>query len=146
MAPYYDGLLAFLFRQLFYSIPDVPSVDLSGKTALVTGANSGIGYSLAMKLATQGAQVIMAVRSVAKGEAARKMILEKVPEARIEIKGCDLASFDSVMMLINEISRESRSFDLVVLNAGVWSSELETSSDGIDISIQVSSIAISTLI
>lgn len=138
MAPYYDGLLAFLFRQLFYTIPEVPSVELHGKSVLVTGANSGVGFCLALELASHGAKVLAAVRSVPKGEAAKQRILEQVPTAQVEVQECDLASFDSVKAFANQMKQESKTFDLVILNAGVWCSQWMASTDGFDISLQVS--------
>ncbi|RAK75886.1 putative short-chain dehydrogenase [Aspergillus fijiensis CBS 313.89] len=137
MAPYYDGLLAFLFRQLFYRIPEVPPLDLHGKAVLLTGANSGIGFSLAMMLASQGAEVITAVRSITKGEAARQQILRALPTANIEVRQCDLASFDSVRSFVRQLKDESKTFDLLILNAGVWCSQWMASADGFDISLQV---------
>ncbi|PYH81197.1 putative short-chain dehydrogenase [Aspergillus uvarum CBS 121591] len=137
MAPYYDGLVAFLFRQLFYTIPAVAPVDLHGKAVLLTGANSGIGLSLAMILASQGAEVVTAVRSLARGEAARQEILRGVPTARIEVRECDLASFNSVKSFVGQLKDDSKSFDLVILNAGVWCSQWMASGDGFDLSLQV---------
>lgn len=137
MAPYYDGLLAFLFRQFFYTIPDAPPVELHGKSVLLTGANSGVGFCLALELASRGAKVLAAVRSVPKGEAAKQKILEQVPTAQVEVRECDLASFDSVKAFVNQISQEFKTFDLVILNAGVWCSQWMASADGFDLSLQV---------
>ncbi|KAB8253006.1 hypothetical protein BDV35DRAFT_402059 [Aspergillus flavus] len=137
MAPYNDGLLAFLFRQLFYTIPEVPPVELHGKSVLVTGANSGVGFCLALELASHGAKVLAAVRSVPKGEAAKQRILERVPTAQVDVQECDLASFDSVKAFANQMKQESKTFDLVILNAGVWCSQWMASTDGFDISLQV---------
>lgn len=137
MAPYYDGLLAFLFRQLFYGIPEVPPVDLSGKTVLLTGANSGVGYALMSELAMHGAEVITAVRSVAKGNAARRLVLDQIPDAHIEVRECDLASFESVMKFLNQIALDGKTFDIFILNAAVWCSGWTTSADGIELCTQV---------
>ncbi|KAE8139063.1 hypothetical protein BDV38DRAFT_291779 [Aspergillus pseudotamarii] len=137
MAPYYDGLLAFLFRQFFYTIPEIPPVELYGKSVLLTGANSGVGFCLALELASRGAKVLAAVRSVPKGEAAKQNILKQVPTAQVEVRECDLASFESVKAFVNQISQESQTFDLVILNAGVWCSQWMASADGFDLSLQV---------
>lgn len=137
MAPYYEGLPAFLFRQLFYTIPKVGLVDLHGKVVFLTGATSGVGLALALRLAFQGAEVIAGVRSVARGEAARQKVLQAVPMAKFEIRQCDLASFDSVKGFLRQLEQDPRTFDLVILNAGVWCSQWTTSSDGFDISLQV---------
>jgi NAD(P)-dependent dehydrogenase (short-subunit alcohol dehydrogenase family) len=92
MGKYYDGVLAFMFRQLFYKIPANPKVDLYGKTFLITGANTGVGFACATQLVGCGARVVLAVRSVSKGEAARNEIITQYPAVTIEVKECDLAS------------------------------------------------------
>ncbi|CAM5360612.1 hypothetical protein SMICM304S_01397 [Streptomyces microflavus] len=64
---------------------------LTGKLAVVTGANSGTGKEAARRLAEAGAQVVLAVRTPAKGEQARTEILAEHPGARIEVRRIDLA-------------------------------------------------------
>lgn len=60
--------------------------DLSGKLAIITGANSGLGFGLARRLSAAGADVIMAIRNRAKGEAAVEEIRTAVPDAKLTIK------------------------------------------------------------
>jgi NAD(P)-dependent dehydrogenase (short-subunit alcohol dehydrogenase family) len=71
--------------------------DLSGKLAIVTGANSGLGFGLARRLSAAGADVVMAIRNRAKGEAAIEEIRTTVPDAKLSIKSLDLSSLASVM-------------------------------------------------
>ncbi|WP_331772568.1 SDR family NAD(P)-dependent oxidoreductase (plasmid) [Embleya sp. NBC_00888] len=73
---------------------DVP--DQTGRIAVVTGANSGTGLETARRLAAAGARVVMAVRTVAKGEAARAEILAQHPGANLEVRRIDLANLASV--------------------------------------------------
>ena len=70
--------------------------DQSGKVAVVTGSNTGIGYYMARALASKGASVIMACRDSAKGEAARERILEEFPDSEVSVSVLDLADLSSV--------------------------------------------------
>lgn len=137
MAPYYDGLAAFLFRQLFCTIPDPPPVRLDGQRVLVTGGNSGVGYSLTSMLVSRGAEVVMAVRSITKGKEARDTIRHNDPGAQISVRACDLGCFESMRGFIDELHRDGLTFDVVVLNAGVWCAEWIASADGLDMTLQV---------
>lgn len=71
-------------------------VDLSGRVAVVTGANAGIGFEAARALAGHGAEVHLACRDRAKGESARERILERHPAPRVQLGQLDLASLASV--------------------------------------------------
>ena len=70
--------------------------DQAGRTAVVTGANSGLGLVSARELARAGAEVVLACRDTAKGEEAANEIRADVPEASVEVEPLDLASLDSV--------------------------------------------------
>jgi NAD(P)-dependent dehydrogenase (short-subunit alcohol dehydrogenase family) len=74
-------------RDLTLSVPD-----LSGRLAVVTGANSGLGFGLAKRLAAAGADVVLAIRNRAKGDAAIAEIRQTVPRAKPTIRHVDLAS------------------------------------------------------
>jgi NAD(P)-dependent dehydrogenase (short-subunit alcohol dehydrogenase family) len=137
MAPYYDGLAAFLFRQLFWAIPDPPPARLDGQRVLVTGGNSGVGYSLTSMLVSRGAEVVMAVRSLAKGEEARDSITHDFPGAQISVRNCDLSSFESMRSFISQLHCDRLTFDIVVFNAGVWCAEWIATADGLDMTLQV---------
>ncbi len=73
-----------------YAVPDQ-----AGKFVVVTGANSGTGREAARRLAGAGAHVVMAVRTVTKGERARDEILAEQPGARLEVRRIDLADLAS---------------------------------------------------
>ncbi len=93
--------------------------DLSGRLAVVTGANSGLGFGLAKRLVAAGADVVMAIRSRAKGEAAIAEIRREVPTAQLTIRHLDLSSLKSVAALGEELGGEGRPIDILINNAGV---------------------------
>jgi NAD(P)-dependent dehydrogenase (short-subunit alcohol dehydrogenase family) len=90
-----------------------------GKTAVVTGANSGTGKEAARRLAGAGAHVILAVRSTDKGDAARKEILTEHPEAHVEVRLLDLADLSSVKSFADALIAEHQPLHLLINNAGV---------------------------
>jgi NAD(P)-dependent dehydrogenase (short-subunit alcohol dehydrogenase family) len=96
---------------------DVP--DQTGKLAVVTGANSGTGKEATKRLAAAGARVIMAVRTPAKGEAARAEILAEHPDAQLEVRRIDLADLASVQEFADGLAADEPHVDLLVNNAGV---------------------------
>ena len=93
--------------------------DLSGRFAVVTGANSGLGFGLAKSLAGAGADVVMAIRNRAKGEAAIAEIRRELPSAKLTIRQLDLSSLKSVAALGDELAAEGRPIDMLINNAGV---------------------------
>jgi len=108
--------------------------DLSGKLAVVTGANSGLGLGLTTRLSASGADVIMAIRNRAKGEAAADQIRATVPNAKLTIKNLDLSSLASVKALGDELIAEGRPIDILINNAGVMTPpERDTTADGFEL-------------
>ena len=106
--------------------------DLAGKRFLVTGASSGLGQETARALAARGAQVIMAVRSLAKGEAAVEAIKETSPNARLDIQQVDLASLASVRACAARILSSCDGLDGIVANAGVMAIDPARTADGFE--------------
>jgi NAD(P)-dependent dehydrogenase (short-subunit alcohol dehydrogenase family) len=90
----------------------------AGKLAVVTGANSGIGWHTALELARAGAEVILAARTEAKGRDAVEQIRQQLPRAKVRYDLLDLASLDSVQAFASKVGQDSR-LDLLVHNAGV---------------------------
>jgi NAD(P)-dependent dehydrogenase (short-subunit alcohol dehydrogenase family) len=90
-----------------------------GRLAIVTGANSGIGYQAARYLSRAGATVILACRNREKGEAARAKIAAEDPSAKVEMRILDVADLDSVRRFATEFLREDKPLDLLINNAGV---------------------------
>jgi NAD(P)-dependent dehydrogenase (short-subunit alcohol dehydrogenase family) len=116
------------------SVKTVTVPDLSGKLAVITGANSGLGLGLATRLSAAGADVIMAIRNRAKGEAAADEIRATVPDAKLTVKALDLASLASVAALGEELNAEGRPVDILLNNAGIMQPpERETTADGFEL-------------
>ena len=97
-----------------YTVPDQ-----SGRLVVVTGANSGTGKEAATRLAAAGADVVMAVRTPEKGEAARREILQRVPGASLQVRRVDLSDLASVGELVDGLVADGRPVDTLVNNAGV---------------------------
>jgi NAD(P)-dependent dehydrogenase (short-subunit alcohol dehydrogenase family) len=97
-----------------YAIPDQ-----TGKLVVVTGANSGTGKEAARRLAAAGARVVMAVRTVAKGEQALGEILTQQPDAQLEVRHIDLADLASVKEFADALASDGTPIDVLVNNAGV---------------------------
>lgn len=100
-----------------WGIADIPSQ--RGKLAIVTGANSGIGFHIAMELARAGARVILACRDVTKGEAAVSRLKLTVPDASVEVGELDLADLASVHRFANGLEARAEVIDLLINNAGI---------------------------
>lgn len=110
-----------------YSVPDQ-----AGKLIVVTGANSGIGKEAARRLGAAGASVIMAVRTVAKGEQARAELLARHPGARLEVRRVDLADLASVGEFADGLAGQA--VDVLINNAGVMAPPTRmTTADGFEL-------------
>jgi NAD(P)-dependent dehydrogenase (short-subunit alcohol dehydrogenase family) len=108
--------------------------DMSGKHVVVTGANSGLGFGLARRLAAAGAEVVMAVRSSTKGEAAAAQIRRSAPAAKLSVKLIDLASLASVEAFAESVTSEGRPIDVLINNAGVMTPPTrQVTSDGFEL-------------
>lgn len=110
-----------------WSEDDIP--DLSHRVAVVTGANSGIGFETARALAAKGARVILGCRSRTKGPQAAARIREAVPDADVHFISLDLASLAGVEMFAKEVGVEVDRIDLLCNNAGVMMPPLDYTKD-----------------
>lgn len=110
---------------------DVP--DQTGRLAVVTGSNTGLGYDTARVLAARGAKVVMAVRDTAKGEQAAGRIRAGAPKAEISVHKLDLGSLDSVRSAAAELAAAYPSIDLLINNAGVMYPPKQTTADGFEL-------------
>src|SRR5690349_5159507 len=110
---------------------DVP--DQSGRVAIVTGANSGLGYDTAAVLAGKGAHVVLAVRNLDKGGEAADRIKATTPNAVVTLQELDLSSLDSVAKAADELKAAHPRIDLLINNAGVmYVPTRETTKDGFE--------------
>ncbi|GAB3963256.1 SDR family oxidoreductase [Plantactinospora veratri] len=99
--------------------PDIDVPDLTGKLAVVTGANSGIGFGVSHRLARAGAEVILAVRDEVKGDRAVAEIRADVPGAKLSLQHLDLASLASIAACGTALTEQGRPIDILVNNAGI---------------------------
>src|SRR5487761_2003172 len=110
----------------------VSDVDLRGRTALVTGATSGIGLETARALALAGSRLILPARDVARGRQAADEILRDAPDTAIDLRSLDLASLHSVRTLASELSDSYGQLDIVINNAGVMATPFGHTVDGFE--------------
>jgi NAD(P)-dependent dehydrogenase (short-subunit alcohol dehydrogenase family) len=110
---------------------DIP--DQKERIAIVTGASSGIGYETARVLAEKNAKVIIAVRSLQKGNAAAEQILSQHPNADIRVMELDLASLKSVRKFAGEFKKSYSRLDLLINNAGVMIPPYGKTVDGFEL-------------
>ena len=113
-----------------WSAADIP--DQTGRTAVVTGANSGLGLETTRELARHGAHVIMAVRNLDKGTAAAEQIRAQIPGARLELRRLDLADLDSVRAFA---AGDFPALDLLINNAGVMMPPLTRTQQGFELQV-----------
>ncbi|MDQ6777488.1 MAG: oxidoreductase [Actinomycetota bacterium] len=113
-----------------WTAQDIP--DQTGRLAVVTGANSGLGLVAARELARAGATVIVACRNAAKGEQALDTIRSAVPGARTEVQQLDLADLASVRAFAARVTEANERVDLLINNAGIMAPPRRTTVDGFE--------------
>lgn len=106
---------------------------MTGKTAIITGANSGLGLETAKTFVRLGARVILAVRDLDKGQAAEQEIREEFPKAPIEVMKLDLSDLESVQAFAETFSSRFNSLDLLINNAGVMTPPYAKTKDGFEL-------------
>src|ERR1700733_14199298 len=107
--------------------------NLAGKTALVTGANTGIGKEIARDLARLNARVLLACRSEERGQAALDEIVADTGNHKTELRLLDVSSRASVLAFAKELRAREPELHILVNNAGVWLDERRTSVDGVEL-------------
>jgi NAD(P)-dependent dehydrogenase (short-subunit alcohol dehydrogenase family) len=107
--------------------------DQSGRVAVVTGANSGLGLATARELARAGARTVLACRSVSRGDQARRDIEVRAPNTEVDVAELDLASLDSVRAFAERLHSEQDGIDLLVNNAGVMAAPRRRTADGFEL-------------
>jgi NAD(P)-dependent dehydrogenase (short-subunit alcohol dehydrogenase family) len=116
-----------------WTADDIP--DQSGRFAVVTGANSGLGLIIAQELARAGARVVLACRNTEKGDAAAARIRATVPGSEVEVGRLDLADLSSVREFAERTAAETPELDLLVNNAGVMAAPRRQTADGFELHI-----------
>ncbi|HTU86544.1 MAG TPA: oxidoreductase [Solirubrobacteraceae bacterium] len=113
-----------------WTADDIP--DQTGRRAIVTGANIGLGLATARELARAGASVVLACRSTAKGEAAAASIRAAVPAATLEVETLDLASLESIREFAERRAGSGLAIDLLINNAGIMAAPRRLTADGFE--------------
>ncbi len=113
-----------------WTAADIP--DQSGRLAVVTGANIGLGLATARELARAGATVLLACRNTAKGDEAARQITGAVPDAQLAVWQLDLADLRSVRAFAERFSGEHGRLELLINNAGVMAPPRRTTVDGFE--------------
>jgi NAD(P)-dependent dehydrogenase (short-subunit alcohol dehydrogenase family) len=114
-----------------WTTADIP--DQSGRLAIVTGANTGLGFYTAAALADKGAQVVLAVRNVDKGNDAVAQIKAKSPNAVVTVQQLDLTSLDAIRSSAEELKSAHQRIDLLINNAGVMYTDKGNTKDGFEL-------------
>ncbi len=114
-----------------WSEADTP--DQTGRVAIVTGANTGLGFDTARVLAQRGATVVLAVRNIDKGKIARERILKVAPKANLTVEKLDLGSLESVRAAATTLRDAYPRIDLLINNAGVMIPPKQVTPDGFEL-------------
>jgi NAD(P)-dependent dehydrogenase (short-subunit alcohol dehydrogenase family) len=114
-----------------WTTADIP--DQAGRVAVITGANTGLGYETALALAAHGAHVVLAVRSLDKGKDAISRIVAQSPQADVALQELDLTSLESVRSAARQLRADYDHIDLLVNNAGVMYPPKSTTKDGFEL-------------
>lgn len=104
----------------------------SGRRAIVTGANTGIGYETALGLAQTDMTVILACRDLAKAEAAKAKILNLIPAASVDVMALDLSLLSSVKAFATQYRNTHSRLDILVNNAGIMAPPFSQTEDGFE--------------
>jgi ribosomal protein L30E len=111
-----------IVRNKWGTLPAESTESFTGRTILITGATSGLGYAAAVKFAKLGAsKIIITARDETKGEAVKTRLLAEVGEAsEFEVWTLDMNSYDSITQFTQRIDKELEHLDVAILNAGVF--------------------------
>jgi NAD(P)-dependent dehydrogenase (short-subunit alcohol dehydrogenase family) len=114
-----------------WTVTDIP--DQTGRVAVITGANTGLGYETALALADQGAHVVLAVRNLDKGTDAAARITANSPHADVAVAELDLTSLESIRAAADQLRADHDRIDLLINNAGVMYTPKSTTKDGFEL-------------
>jgi NAD(P)-dependent dehydrogenase (short-subunit alcohol dehydrogenase family) len=109
--------------------------DLTGKTVVITGANSGIGFQTARQVARRGAHTVLACRNLRSAEMAANSIKRSYPDSTVDSIELDLASMESVYKCAGEIKSGFEQLDVLVNNAGIMMCPYATTQDGFELQL-----------
>jgi NAD(P)-dependent dehydrogenase (short-subunit alcohol dehydrogenase family) len=109
--------------------------DLAGRSAIVTGANSGIGFQAARMLALRGARVVLACRDLDRGRAALERIRRERADAALELRALDVSDLASVERFAGALTAKAEAIDLLINNAGVMDPPLTRTAQGFELQL-----------
>jgi NAD(P)-dependent dehydrogenase (short-subunit alcohol dehydrogenase family) len=114
-----------------WTTADIP--DQTGRVAVITGANTGLGYETAAALAEHGAHVVLAIRNLDKGKDAAARITATGPRGEVALQELDLTSLDSIRAAARQLRADHDRIDLLINNAGVMYTPKSTTKDGFEL-------------
>jgi NAD(P)-dependent dehydrogenase (short-subunit alcohol dehydrogenase family) len=114
-----------------WTTADIP--DQTGRVAVITGANTGLGFETAAALAERGAQVVLAVRNLEKGKEAEALIRRRSPGADVALQELDLSSLESIRVAAEQLRSDHDHIDLLINNAGVMWTPKSKTKDGFEL-------------
>lgn len=118
-----------------WSYDNIPSQE--GRIAIVTGANSGLGYYTSKGLADKGCEVVMACRNLKKAEEAREKLTKEIPGAKLLVMKLDLGDLDSVKAFAEKFKKQYKKLDLLINNAGLMAIPYRKTVDGFEMQFGV---------
>lgn len=113
----------------------------TGKTCLITGASSGLGFAVAKRFADEGALTVILCRNQERGEKAVLELKKETPDAAVELMICDLASMSSIQNFIREFRRKYTKLDILFNNAAVMKQKRTITGDGFEMMFQTNYLA-----
>ena len=114
-----------------WTAADIPNQ--TDRVAVITGANTGLGYETALALADHGAHVVLAVRNLDKGKDAAARITAQSPHADVALQELDLTSLESIRAAAQQLRSDHDRVDLLINNAGVMWTPKSTTKDGFEL-------------
>ncbi len=115
--------------------------NLKGKTALITGSNSGLGYYTAKALAEKNCHVILSCRTLEKSIATKNKLKKLIPQAKLSSIEIEMADFNNVSRKCDELSNEYENLDLLINNAGIMHPPKTLNSQGYEIQFAVNHLS-----
>ena len=116
---------------MHFNLTEINSIE--GKTAIVTGSNTGIGFETAKGLASKNIHVIMACRNLQKAEKAKNLILKEFPSAKLSVMLLDLSDLHSIELFASTFLEKFEQLDILVNNAGVMVPPFSKTKDGFEL-------------
>ncbi|CAH1154862.1 unnamed protein product [Phaedon cochleariae] len=132
--------IAFVSLKLYLTLKCkwcMSKICLVGKTVIITGANSGIGYEAALEIAKRGARVILACRNEDKAVQARDSIIRETGNSNVTFGLIDFSSLESIRQFAKQILANEKRLDILINNAGVGFLRDKMTVDGLQVLMQV---------